>query len=207
MHSKTFPVAVLCSVYQVKPRTYYAWLSRPKNVFSFKIFRLHQLIKKLFGKSRGSLGARQMSVKLRKEGYKIGRHKTRKLMRELNLVVKQRRAYKITTQRKHNDAVADNLLAQQFNPTQKNVAWAGDVTYLRTAQGWMYLAVVMDLHSRRIIGWAVSQRMTVDLVADAIKMTINLRGQHPGLIFHSDRGSQYTSKVFQKLCKRLGNDT
>lgn len=95
--------------------------------------------------------------------------------------------------------VADNVLQQQFNPVKANVAWAGDVTYLRTAQGWMYLAMVMDLYSRRIIGWAIEKRMTKGLVIRAMKMAITLRGNHTGILFHSDRGSQYTSNEFQTL--------
>ncbi|MBD1578092.1 DDE-type integrase/transposase/recombinase, partial [Vibrio sp. S11_S32] len=91
------------------------------------------------------------------------------------------------------------ILKQQFNPTVPNRIWAGDVTYLRTNQGWMYLAVVMDLHSRRIIGWALSDRMTVGLVERALQMAITLRKPQRGLLFHSDRGSQYTSSSFQHL--------
>ena len=125
-------------------------------------------------------------------------------MRMLGLEVVQCRAYKVTTKRKHSDGVADNLLNQQFNPEQVNQVWAGDVSYLRTHQGWMYLAIVMDLHSRRIVGWVISKRMTVSLVERALQMAITLRKPMSGLIFHSDRGSQYTSKQFQKLLNGHG---
>ncbi|GLS91791.1 hypothetical protein GCM10007916_28610 [Psychromonas marina] len=123
-------------------------------------------------------------------------------MRKLKLVVRQRQAYKITTKRKHSDSVADNLLRQQFNPKYANLVWAGDVTYLRTNQGWMYLAVVMDLYSREVIGWSLSKRMTVDLVERALQMAINIRRPEPGLMFHSDRGSQYTSGRFTQLLSK-----
>ncbi len=113
---------------------------------------LYRRTKRLFEKSRGSLGSRQLTKKLRKEGFKVGRYKVMKLMKKLNLHVKQRVACKITTMRKHSDAVADNVLQQRFNPCGANKVWASDVTYLRTKQGWMYLAVVMDLYARRIIG-------------------------------------------------------
>ena len=125
-------------------------------------------------------------------------------MKKLGLVVTQRQAYKVTTKRKHSDSVADNLLEQRFNPEQPNQVWAGDVTYLRTHQGWMYLAIVMDLHSRRIVGWAISKRMTVSLVERALQMAITLRKPKKGMLFHSDRGSQYTSKQYQKLLKKHG---
>ena len=108
----------------------------------------------------------------------------------------------MTTQRKHSHQVADNLINQNFNPENPNQVWVGDVTYLRTHEGWMYLAIVMDLYSRKIIGWAMSKRMTVDLVERAMQMAITLRKPDAGLIFHSDRGSQYTSKRFGRLLKK-----
>lgn len=141
---------------------------------------------------------------LREEGFKIGRYRTRTLMRKLKLKVKQRVAYKITTKRKHSDQVADNLLNQNFNPVAPNEIWAGDVTYLRTAEGWMYLAIVMDLYSRRIVGWHIDKRMTTDLIGKAMIKAMILRQPKRGLVFHSDRGSQYTSKWYRGLLKRHG---
>ena len=118
------------------------------------------------------------------------------------LKVVQRVAYKVTTKRKHSDSVADNLVNMAFDPKQPNTVWAGDVTYLRTREGWCYLAIVMDLHSRKIIGWHISKNMTTELVLKAIQMAINLRQPRSGLIFHSDRGAQYTSKRFRNLLKQ-----
>lgn len=120
-------------------------------------------------------------------------------MRDLGLRVIQRRAYKATTRRNNGHGIAPNRVNQQFNPPNPNQLWAGDITYLRTQQGWAYLAVVMDLYSRRIIGWQVSKRMTQDIVIRALKMAITFRCPSSGLIFHSDRGSQYTSKAFKRL--------
>jgi len=142
--------------------------------------------------------------KLRTEGFQIGRYKTRSLMKRLNLVVKQRVAYKVTTKRKQSDAVADNLLNQNFNPLAVNDVWAGNITYLRTAEGWMYLAIVMDLYSRRIVGWHIDKRMTVDLIAKALVKAVNIRQPGKGLVFHSDRGSQYTSRSFRKILAGYG---
>jgi len=119
-------------------------------------------------------------------------------MRKLKLVVTQQQAYKVTTKRKHSDSGADKLLNQQFNPAQANLVWADDVTYSRTNQGWMYLAIVMDLYSRRVIGWSISTRMTDDLVERALQLAINIRQPKAGLLFHSDRGSQYTSGLLKK---------
>ena len=108
-------------------------------------------------------------------------------------------AYKVTTKRNFSDSVADNLLNQNFNPTGPNQVWSGDVTYCRTGEGWMYLAVVMDLYSRRIVGWDIDQRMTADLVSKALMKAYNLSNPPSGLVFHSDRGSQYTSRRYRKL--------
>lgn len=153
----------------------------------------------LFKNSRNSLGSRELMKKLREDGFRIGRYRVRKLMKKFGLVVKQRIAYKATTKRKHSDAVADNLLNQNFNPHDPNQVWAGDVTYLKTGEGWMYLAIVMDLYSRRIVGWHIDKRMTTSLVSRALIKAYNLRQPPNGLVFHSDRGSQYTSKRYREL--------
>ena len=186
----------------VSHSAYYAWLKRPAALISADELHLYRRIKQLFADSRGSLGSRGMLKKLRKEGVKIGRHRVRQLMKRLGLKVIQRQAYKATTRRNDAHPVASNLLNQEFNPAQANQVWAGDVTYLWTHEGWMYLAVVMDLYSRKIIGWAMDKRMTVDLVARAMQMAITLRNPAKGLIFHSDQGSQYTSQRYRRLLEK-----
>lgn len=187
----------------VSKSAYYDWLKRPA-LFKAEDLALNRRMKQLFEQSRQSLGNREMMKKLREEGIKIGRYRVRRLMKQLGLFVKQRVAYKVTTKRKHSDKVADNLLNQNFNPNAPDEIWAGDVTYLRTREGWMYLAVVMDLFSRRIVGWHIDKRMTTDLVIKALKKAYNLRQPSKGLVFHSDRGSQYTSKRFRHLLNGLG---
>ena len=203
-HSGIYPVTTACSVMQVSRSSYYDWLTRPAKVISDNALRLYRRIKALFADSRNSLGSREMMKKLRKEGFDIGRYKVRKLMKKLGLKVTQRVAYKVTTKRKHSDSVSDNLLNQNFNPVGPNQVWAGDVTYLKTSEGWVYLAVVMDLYSRRIVGWHIDKRMTTDLVNKAMIKAYNLRQPKRGLVFHSDRGSQYTSKRFRKLLSNYG---
>ena len=183
----------------VSSSAYYDWNKRPGKLISANELALYRRCKALFHESRQSLGSRQMMKKLCKEGFVVGRYKTSRIMAKLKLKVYQRQAYKVTTMRKHNHSVADNILGQQFNQSQPNQVWAGDVTYLRTAEGWMYLAIVMDLYSRKIIGWSVNKRMTVSLVKKAMSMAINTRQPCNELMFHSDRGSQYTSKDFQAL--------
>ncbi len=189
---------------EVSKSGYYDWLNRPAKLIDINTLKLYRRVRDLFKKSRGSLGNRETVKRLRKEGYKVGRYFVRKIMHRLRLKVTQRVAYKVTTKRKHTDTVADNLLNMNFNPTAANQVWAGDVSYLKTGEGWMYLAVVMDLYSRRIVGWHIDKRMTVDLVSKALKKAHNLRQPPKGVIFHSDRGSQYTSNDYQKLLRRYG---
>ena len=202
--SVRFPALKLCEVMQVSSSAYYAWRKRPGTLISAETLHLHHRMKALFRQSRDSLGSREMMKKLREEGFRIGRYKVRHLMAKLNLIVKQRVAYKVTTRRNDNDAVADNLLNQNFNPVATNQVWAGDITYPKTGEGWMYLAIVMDLYSRRIVGWAISKRTTTGLICQAMIMAYNLRQPPRGLVFHSDRGSQYTSKRYRRLLKSYG---
>ncbi len=183
---------------------YYAWLRRPAKVISAQTLHLHRRAKKLFRDSRSSLGYRELKKKLCKEGFHVGEYKVRRLMALLGLKVNQRVKHKVTTTRKHSDAVADNLLNQNFNPVGPNQIWAGDITYLKTGEGWMYLAIVMDLYSRRIVGWHIDKRMSSSLVSKALTKAYHLRQPDKGLVFHSDRGSQYTSKTYRKLLKSYG---
>lgn len=120
-------------------------------------------------------------------------------MKKLGLFVTQRITYKVTTKRKAGDSVADNLLNQNFKPLGTNQVWAGNVTYLKTGEGWMYLAIDMDLYSRRIVGWHIDKRMRTDLVNKALIKAYNLWQPPAGLVFHSGRGSQYTRKHYRKL--------
>ena len=194
-----YPVTVLCRVMQVSTSAYYAWKKRPGQLISADVLHLHRRMKMLFERSRDSLGSRGMMKKLREEGLEISRYKVRNLMKKLSLKVTQRVAYKVTTKRNLKDAVADNWLNQNFNPVGPDQVWAGDITYLKTGEGWMYLAIVMDLYSRRIVGWYISRRMTTDLISRAMMMAYNLRQPPKGLVFHSDRGSQYTSHRYRQL--------
>lgn len=183
----------------VSRSAYYTWNKRPAKIITSAELHLYRHLKTLFRASRNSLGSRELSKKLREEGFHIGRYRTRTLMRRLNLKVRQRVAYKVTTKRKHSDAVADDLLNRNFNPIDSNEVWGGDITYLHTNEGWMYLAIVMDFYSRRIVGWHIDKRLTKDLVGKALMKAVNLRQPKPGLVFHSDRGSQYTSRFYRKL--------
>lgn len=203
-HRQSYPVQLLCRVMNASKSAFYAWRARPAKVITAEELHLYRRTKALFKASRNSLGSRELAKKLNEEGILVSRYRVRTVMQQLGLKVTQRVAYKATTKRKHSDRVADNLLNQQFNPVGKNQIWAGDVTYLKTGEGWMYLAIVMDLYSRKIVGWAIDKCMTTSLVSRALIKAYNLRQPPKGLVFHSDRGSQYTSKAFAKLLKGYG---
>ncbi|MBD1585001.1 IS3 family transposase, partial [Pseudoalteromonas sp. S16_S37] len=166
--SSIFPVTQLCRVIGVSRSAYYAWLNRPLKRIAPEQLNLYRRAKAIFKSSRNSLGYRELKKRLCKEGFQVSNYGVQQLMKKLGLTVTQRVAYKVTTKRKHSDSVADNLLNQNFNPVAANQVWAGDVTYLRTGEGWMYLAIVMDLYSRRIVGWHIDKRMTTDLVSKAM---------------------------------------
>lgn len=203
-HAERWPVVHLCDMLGVQRSAYYDWRDRPCKVIGPEELALRRRMKELFYASRESLGSRMMAKHLYEKGFKIGRDRARRLMKVLKLKVKQKRKYKVTTDSKHRLPVAENVLGRQFNPDGPNQVWGTDITYLWTQEGWIYLAVVIDLYSRRVVGWSIDRRMKKALVIRALMMAINLRQPPPGLIHHSDRGSQYASHAYQELLKQHG---
>jgi len=161
-------------------------------------------VKAVFEASGETYGSRRMAKALRALGHPVGRYQARSLMRKLGLRVLPTRRFKITTDSKHSLPVAPNILARKFDVTGQDEAWVGDITYLWTQSGWLYLAVIIDLYSRKVVGWALDRRMTVNLVKDALTMAVWRRRPPPGLIHHTDRGSQYASHDYQRELKRYG---
>ena len=145
-----------------------------------------------------------MQRALREEGKWHGKMRLRRLMKKLNLKPKAARRFKVTTDSQHNKPVAPNILGQQFTPPAANVAWAADITDIWTDEGWLYLATVIDLYSRRIIGWSMGTRLLTTLVSDSLTMALQQRRPLQGVIHHSDRGSQYYSDVYQALLSKNG---
>lgn len=189
-HAERWSVVHLCRLLGVARSAYYEWRDRPGQGIAPEELAVRRRMKALFKASRDSLGSRTLGRKLREEGFDIGRDRTRRLMKALHLRAKPKRRYKATTDSNHGLAVAENLLNRQFDPTGPNQVWGTDITYLWTQEGWVYLAVVIDLYSRRVVGWAMDRRMRKALVIRALLMAINLRRPPPGLVHHSDRGSQ-----------------
>ena len=158
---------------KVGKSAFYAWTTRPGKLITAQELSLYRRAKVLLKASRDSLSSRELSKKLNEEGSNTSRYSIRKLIRKLKLKVEQRLAFKVTTKPKYSAKVADNLLNQNFNSLAPNEFWAGVITYLKITQGWMYLAIMMDLYSRRIVGWHLEKRMTTDSISQAIIKVVN----------------------------------
>ena len=197
-----FPVDRLCRVMNVSPRGLRAFRNRPASRRQRMDMVVLAHIKEQSRLSLGSYGRPRMTEELKEIGIDVGHRRVGRLMRENGIVVARTRRFKVTTDSDHAFNIAPNLLDRDFTAERPSRKWAGDISYIWTREGWLYLAVVLDLHSRRVIGWAVSNRMKRDLAIRALQMAIALRTPPRGCIFHSDRGSQYCSHDYQKvLCE------
>jgi len=194
-----YPVVVLCRVMNVSRSAYYAWLNREPDV---ERLRLIFIVVQIFERSRGTYGARRVSKALKAEGIEAGRTMASKLMEEARIEARRKKRYKVTTDSGHALPVAPNLLERRFDVEETDRVWTGDITFLLTRQGWAYLAVVLDLASRMVVGWALSTRIDRRLVTDALRSAFRKRLPEEGLLFHSDRGSQYASFEFTELLRR-----
>jgi len=203
-HRKEFPVTRMCKVLNVSPSSYYAWRKRPVSKREMANRELYKKIKVVYNENHGVYGSPRVYRELKKQGVACSENRVARLMRLRGLKAKQSKCYKVTTRRNKAHPVAPNLLKQDFVADWPNQKWLTDITYIPTQEGWLYLAVVLDLFSRRIIGWAMSDRMTSDLTMDALKMAIRQRWPEISLIHHSDQGSQYTDGEYQQLLKDWG---
>jgi len=194
----------MCEVLKLSVSAYYAWRKRPEATRRFESYSLLPLVQEIHLNMRQSYGTRRMAKALRKRGIDCGRCRARVLMRLAGVSGRRKKRFVNTTDSKHSMPIAENILNRQFNPSAPNCAWVSDITYIWTASGWLYLATVMDLYSRRIIGWSMGSPMTRQLVMNALLMAIWRRKPARGLIHHSDRGSQYCSDDFQALLRLHG---
>jgi putative transposase len=197
-------VKLLCEVMEVSRSGFYDFMKRQQQPPDSREQRLIVKVRAIHKANEQAYGSRRMSEALRAEGEDVGRYQAATLMNKANVQVKQKKRFRITTESKHRYPVAPNLLDRQFNVDAPNTVWGGDITYLWTDEGWLYLAVIIDLFSRRVVGWSLSSCMKVDLVRDALLMAIWRRKPGPGLIHHSDRGSQYACHAYQDLLKEHG---
>ena len=181
---------------------YYDWLDRPKSSRSLENNELTKVIREVFTKSRNIYGTRRIADQLAKRGIFISRNRIVKLMALAGLSCKTKRKFKVTTDSKHNKPISPNLLNREFNVIKADTYWVGDITYIPTKAGWLYLATVIDLYSRQIIGWSMSNNMKAKLVNDALTMAIwKRKPKRGGLIWHTDQGSQYACESHRSILK------
>lgn len=199
---KNFSVASLCRALGVARNGFYAWLQAQNAPIEDD--GLDDAIKAIFDSYDSVYGSPRIWQELRDQGWRVSEKRVAERMRTLGLVAKTKRKFKATTNSNHNLPVAPNLLEQDFTAEEKDRRWVADITYIWTNEGWLYLAAVLDLYSRAIVGWSMNARMTRQLVCDALTMAIWRRRPQPGLIAHSDRGSQYCSQQYQALLSAHG---
>lgn len=201
LQMKAIPVSRSCRVLGVSRSGFYDAKRRAAMPVVCKA-SVH--VRAAFASSHQSYGSRRMVAELANRGVRVGRHKVRRLMRQAGLKPVWKRKFVHTTDSKHDLPIAPNVLARQFNPAAPNKAYVSDITYVRTGAGWLYLAVVIDLYSRKVVGWAMAPTMPAKLVCDALHMAVQQRRPGKGLIVHSDRGSQYASAQYQALLRGHG---
>jgi transposase InsO family protein len=203
-HDRRFPVRLMCRALAVSPAGYYAWRARPESVRAVANRALVAKIRVIHQASRETYGSPSIWDALVKRGHGAGEHRIARLMRAEGIRAKTVKKWRATTQSNHRMPVAANVLKRQFTVAQPNQVWAGDITYVWTTEGWLYLAVVLDLYSRAVIGWALGARLTGDLVQQALTMALHHRTPKAGLLHHSDRGSQYAATAYQQLLTTHG---
>lgn len=203
-HRKHIPVDRLCRMLNVTSRGFRAWRARPISQRQREDMVLLAHIREQHHLSLGSYGRPRMTQELKELGVTVGHSRVGRLMRDNGIRVVRTRKYKVTTDSNHRFNIAPNLLGRDFHAERPNQKWAGDISYIWTREGWLYLSVMMDLHSRRIVGWAVSNRLKQDLALQALNRAVALRSPQPGLIHHTDRGSQYCAHDYQKRLRQLG---
>jgi putative transposase len=203
-HREEFPIDIMCEILEVSSSGYYDWMKRDhtakearKNVLVEKISQIHD-------GSRRSYGSPRVFEVLKGMGEKISRPTVERLMRDNEIKARSKRRFKVTTDSKHDLPIAKNVLNRQFEVGSANKSWASDITYVWTDEGWLYLAGVIDIGTRKLVGWAMGDEMKKSLVLSALEMAVKRQCPDRGLIHHSDRGSQYASKAYRRRLCRYG---
>ena len=203
-HRDEFPVTRMCKVLKVSRSGYYAWRTRPVSAREMANRKLANKIEAVYNESDGTYGSPRIHSELNAQGVVCGKNRIARLMMLRGLCAKQHRRYRATTKRNRDHRAAPNLLKRNFTTERPNQVWLSDITYIPTQEGWLYLAAVLDLYARRIVGWAMADRMTSDLTLTALRMALRQRQPKLALLHHSDQGSQYTDGQYQALLKEYG---
>jgi transposase InsO family protein len=200
----SFPVRTLCRVLAVSPSGFYAWHRRRPSRRGDADLRVRHAMRVAYAESRGRYGSPRLQHALRAQGLAVGRNRVMRLMRLDGLQARRRRRFRVTTDSTHLHRPARNLVRRQFSPPRPNMIWAADITYLPTATGWVYLAVILDLHSRAVVGWAVRSTLHVELPLAALHLALGRRQPQRGLVHHSDRGVQYACRDYRRILAAHG---
>lgn len=212
MSGKAWPVSLMCEVLEISTSGYFNWKRGqgepdhcPSRFQSDEALLAH--MRAIHAEIKGEYGWPRMHKELLARGIRVGKERVRVLMQRHGIKARTKKKFVVTTDSKHHLPVAPDLVQRRFNPEAPNLLWSGDITYIPTDEGWLYLAAVLDLHSRQVVGWSMQPHMQTSLVKDALLMACWRRRPAKGLIFHSDRGSQYCSHEFQTTMKAWGIDS
>jgi transposase InsO family protein len=204
-YSSEFRVEKMCKVLGVSRSGYYGWRKRPQSRRQRENEQVLMDIQESYKRSKEIYGSPRITEDLHAKGIRCGKNRVARIMRNNGMVARSRRKFKATTNSKHTLPVAENLLEQNFHTDRPNKVWASDITYIPTLEGWLYVAVIIDVFSRQVVGWAMSERMTADFVIRALANAIRGRRPSAGLIFHSDRGVQYACSAFKDVLSQYGD--
>jgi putative transposase len=199
-----YPLRILCRVLGVSRSGYYAWRDRKPSTRALEDEQLRPKVVEAFKTGRGTYGSPRVLDELIDQGFEVGRRRVARLMRELGLQGVMPRKFRVTTDSDHEHPIAKNVLDRDFEAQRPNQKWVTDITYIWTSAGWLYLSTVMDLYSRRIVGWSMADHMRTELCLDALRMAINQRTNITGLVHHSDRGVQFSSGDYRAALKAHG---
>jgi transposase InsO family protein len=203
-HGNVWPLRVMARMLEVSPSGYYAWRKRPGSARAQRRTQLRTAIREAYAASRKTYGSPRVTAALNQGGVSCCVNTVAKIMRQDGLAARVRRRFKVTTDSSHDLPTAPNRLDRCFVRNRANEVWVSDITFIGTEEGWLYLATEMDLYSRKIVGWALADRLTAELVAEALRMAVVQRRPPSGLLHHSDRGCQYASGLFRRLLDAHG---
>lgn len=203
-HRKDYPIGIMCRLLSVSRSGYHRWIKRRLSSKEFEDKRILEIIVFHYKKSQRNYGLPRIHKAMRNQGLLVNKKRISRLMRANNIKAKTKRKFKVTTVQNSKAVASKNLLNQNFSSSKENQIWTGDITYLWTKEGWLYLSVVMDIYSRKIVGWSIDSSLSAELVIRALMMAVLHRNPQRGIIFHSDRGSQYTSGTFRNILKNYG---
>jgi transposase InsO family protein len=199
-----FPIELLCEVLKVSRSGFYAWRERPESARTQEDRRLKLEITSIHTANKGRYGSPRIQLDMLELGYSMSRKRVARLMREAELKWRRTKRFRTTTDSNHEFPIAPNVLARDFTAPAPDRVWVGDITYIWTDEGWLYLAAILDVFSRRVVGWAAGDRITTKLATDALEMALWRRQPRPGLIHHTDRGCQYASGEYRRRLKAAG---